>query len=367
MKLHEQFPVKPVAPERLKALAERAREAARQPVVAPASRPPRVSWWLPAGAAAMAAAMLVLAIIFSKPAPEKVSPQTNVGEETGPKQSPEPPKPVPPTATQIEALVKQLADEAPAVREAAEAALLKAGEPALGFVESAEYSDDPDLRMRATRLAARLRLVPFLRKLDALGYEHANAEYDVESEPMHAMPLRGMWSSHVKRLGNGEKSAWIGKSTSGGVPEDMVEVEDGEYHWLETRPNGQLPFVVKWKQKPHELSAFDALNSPFFNPMGVQKFYTLEGVRTERVDGEDLLVLRARPNVEALAQIPAAFELCFYFSGDLKLKMTVLLEKDGKINNRAKFSGLKTGVKFDSNDFKYTPPEGASVADRTND
>jgi HEAT repeat protein len=95
----------------------------------------------------------------------------------------------PPSATEINKLVRQLGDDSFSVRELADDALREIGLPALPALRQALRSPDPEVRRRARGILESVRL-SVLNLIEALGDDNAEVRKDAAQRLQHLDPAK---------------------------------------------------------------------------------------------------------------------------------------------------------------------------------
>lgn len=282
--------------------------------------------------------------------------------------APEPPPvlatPKPLSAAEIDALIKQLGDDDMATREGAEEALQKAGFDALPAVEAASKGDDPEVRLRAERVAGKLRVNVVLAKLDAAQPDLQNVEYDLTMEST-AKETNYKCLAHIKMLANENKYSMDFEIKAEGFEMKGRAVGDGEWMWNEMEIEKGHKSVSKSRQTKI-MRANAGMFSPFYQPKQMREAYTFLDVRESKLDGAEVYVLHAefKDKKDAERAAAKAGRLFYVDKSNLSLKCIEDLNAQGEKSMRYTPSAVKIGVQFDPTIFKYAPPEGAEVKEQ---
>lgn len=148
--------------------------------------------------------------------------------------------------------------------------------------------------------------------------------------------------------------------------EESKKVNDGKFEWDERRtPRHQGVMVTK--SEPDEINILDWL-------LHIVKedgeLYGLKVVGEEEIDGQKMYVLEGSRTFPLTIDNQASLGMLIRMkmlggTKDLILRRWVIWTSLGPMVETVEYFNLKVDQKIDPEVFKYTPPEGAKVEDRT--
>lgn len=286
-----------------------------------------------------------------------------------------------PSAEQIDAWAKQLADDDFSKRAAAEDSLREAGEAARPALEKTSESSDAEAKARARRLLKTLKTEPILKKMLSATLESRNIEADMEMK-MKMMNTEAVMKGHFKGTGDGKKLKMDMAATIAGQPMPMRVVGDGTNFWSEITA-GDKKIVQKFSQ-----STMEKMGGGSQNPLqGVKELrdrFIFTDVSDGKIDDMDVYVLEGRIREGVVdAQAKAAGEI----GGPMAAQMTraqlelmdrskiyvdkktflvrksEVLDVQGQVIISVDLTNIKVDAPLDENEFRYAPPSGVKVMD----
>jgi len=157
-------------------------------------------------------------------------------------------------------------------------------------------------------------------------------------------------------------------SKGGGKILRSLTVDDGEFVWWElTSPGSRVVSVSKYPSRKVRVSkgrttwpwseAVDTINETI-------REFDLKVTGEDTLDGEQVWVLegpaKAVPTDDDMGKVRMLVS-----QNDCMARRVLIYDKDGKERMNTQFTNVKVNQPIDPALFKYTPPEGAKVQDRT--
>jgi len=288
-----------------------------------------------------------------------------------------------PTAEQIEAWAKQLADDDFSTRAAAEDSLREAGDAAQAVLEKTLNSTDAEARARANRVLKTLKTEPILKKMIAATTEAKFVEADMEMK-MKMMNSDALTKGHFKSSGDGKKLVLDMVMGMAGQAMPMHIVGDGTTFWSElSNPSTRKKMVQKFSAASMEkmgggsqnpLQGVKELRDRFNftdlkdSKIGETEVYVLEGRLKEGVVEQQTKIAREAGGERAAQMAKQQLEMMdrsriYVDKTTYLVRRTEVLDPQEDVLIRVDLTNIKLNVALDENDFKYTLPDGVKVVD----
>ncbi|MCZ7648846.1 MAG: hypothetical protein M5U26_26910 [Planctomycetota bacterium] len=289
-----------------------------------------------------------------------------------------------PSADQVQAWVAQLGHEDFAKRAEAEEKLLQAGPAAEAALEKAALSDDIETKQRAGRLLGKLKTEPLLAKMTESAAKAQSLEADFEMK-MSMMGMQTGGAGHFK--GKGDSSKFIMDMTMQVMGQEMKMnmVNDGTTVWIETTmPGGQGKMVQKMSGEMMKKLGGQQGGSPMDQVQQMRKTYDFTEVSEDKLGERAVYVLKGKIKANAAdeaakraeevggaqaaamarAQMQGMDSATIYIDKeDLLVRKLNVLDAQGAAVMEMDMKNMKINVELKEDEFKYTPPEGATVMD----
>ncbi len=275
-----------------------------------------------------------------------------------------------PSADQIAAWVKQLADDDFAVRNAAEVNLVKAGAAAEKALTAAKESKDVEVRMRVSRLLGGIKIEQMLKAAETAMSKATGIEGEM-IVVLDELTVR----AHVKSLPDGKHFVIDETMQRGNFKNTMRIVGDGETVWGDMVDQSVAPGQKRVIQK-HAIASIEKRNGePIRNPLdqaGDVRLFVYNEPTEMKLGDEDVFVLEGtlkkgvtkeqRPGsfVAWIVKSDSTARLYFLKSNMMLRKMEI---DTGETRLLLEVYNVRFDKSLDSKLFEFTPPADTEVID----